>query len=86
MSRDYLPGPPPVERTRPVRVPRPGHGTVWVNGSDDASWCASWQDEDRIEDSPTGSREEALVWARRMPAARRLVFSADEDDYVPLPD
>ncbi len=68
-----------------LEPPRAGHGTVWVNGSDDTQWFASWQDDDRVVDSPMGSREEAVAWARKMPADRRAVFSEDADDYVDLP-
>jgi len=57
----------------------------FLNGSDEAQWFASWQDGDRIADSPMGSREEAVAWAREMPADRRAVFSEDDDDYVDLP-
>jgi hypothetical protein len=68
-----------------LEAPRAGHGTVWVNGSDETQWFASWQDGDRVADSPMGSREDAVAWAQQMPADRRAVFSDDEDDYVDLP-
>jgi hypothetical protein len=67
-----------------LEQPRPGHGTVWINGSDEDQWFASWQDEDRIADSPMGSREDAVAWAQQVPADRRAVFDADADDYVDL--
>jgi hypothetical protein len=67
-----------------LEQPRPGHGTVWVNGSDDAQWFASWQDGDRIADSPMGSREDAVAWAQEVPADRRAVFDDETDSYVDL--
>jgi hypothetical protein len=81
---DELPLDSPAEEVH-LETPRAGHGTVWVNGSDEAQWFASWQDGDRVADSPMGSREEAVAWAQEMPADRRAVFSEDDDDYVDLP-
>jgi hypothetical protein len=81
---DDLPLDSPAEEVH-LEAPRAGHGTVWINGSDEAQWFASWQDGDRVVDSPMGSREEAEAWAREMPADRRAVFSEDADDYVDLP-
>ncbi len=67
-----------------LEPPRAGHGTVWVNGSDESQWFASWQDGDRVADSPMGSREEAVAWAQQVPADRRAVFDDDAEDYVDL--
>jgi hypothetical protein len=83
--RNYLPpGTPRPQPGPPPREPRPGHGTVWLNGAEEDSWAASWQDGDRISDSPTGTREQAIAWARAVPAARRLLFSVEADDYLEL--
>ena len=82
------PGPPRSgdELPDPPEPPRPGHGRVWVNGADDETWFASWQDEDRVQDSPVGTQEQAIAWAREMPGADRFLFSAEEGDYLPLQD
>jgi hypothetical protein len=47
---------------------------------------ASWQDGPRIAEAPDGSPEQAIAWARRMPAARRLVFSPEANDHLDLDD
>ena len=80
---DPQPAPDPDDAVH-LAAPRPGHGTVWVNGSEETQWFASWQDEGRVADSPMGSREEAIAWAQAMPAGRRAVFSADSEDYEDL--
>ena len=83
--RDYLPeGAPPPEPSVPPPAPRPGHGRVWINGGDETSWYASWQDGEGIQDSPMGSREQAIAAARAMPAADRVIFSRPDNDYVDL--
>jgi hypothetical protein len=67
------------------RSPRAGHGTVWVNTHDGTHWDASWQDgPDRVADSPEGTREEAIAWALRVTALKRLIFSEVDDDWLPL--
>jgi hypothetical protein len=83
--RDYLPhdGPPPEPASRP-RSPLPGHGRVRINGSDEHLWYASWQDDDGIEDSPTGTRDQAIQAARKMPAADRVIFSEEDGGYLDL--
>ncbi len=80
---DESPADGPVEPVH-LEQPRAGHGTVYVNGSDETLWFASWQDGDRVADSPMGSREEAVAWAQEMPAGRRAVFDDDAEDYVDL--
>ena len=80
---DDLPEDTPVDAVH-LEEPRAGHGTVYVNGSDETQWFASWHDDDRVADSPMGSREEAMAWAREMPAGRRAVFDAEAEDYVDL--
>ena len=66
----------------PPSPPRPGHGVVWVNGGDEVSWYPSWQEGPRIQDSPAGTREQAMAWAREFPGEKRLVFSAELNEYV----
>lgn len=68
----------------PAEPPRPGHGTAWVNGVAENEWFASWQDEHRVADSPVGTREDAVAWARDVPAERRQVFSHEDGAYVEL--
>jgi len=80
---DDVPADTPVTEVH-LAEPRPGHGTVWVNGDDENQWFASWQDGDRITDSPMGSRGDAVAWARQVPADRRAVFDPETDDYVEL--
>jgi len=84
--RDYLP---PERRgaglspaAAPV-APEPGCGTVFVTlaGADSV---ASWQDGPAECVDVTGDAETVLAWARARPAARRLLFSPDAADYVPL--
>jgi hypothetical protein len=57
---------------------------VWVNSSTQELWGASWQDGDRISDSPDGPRDQVIAWARAVPAASRMVFSAEANDYLDL--
>jgi hypothetical protein len=57
---------------------------VWVNSSSEGRWGASWQDGDRISDFPDGPRDQVIAWARAVPAASRMVFSADANDYLDL--
>jgi hypothetical protein len=84
-ARDYLPeGASPPEPAPPPRSPRPGHGRVWVNGGAADFWYASWQDEQRVQDSPIGTREQAISAAQKMPAADRVIFSELDGDYVDL--
>ena len=68
--------------SEPPEFPRPGHGVVWVNGGDEFRWSASWQEGPRIQNSPDGTREQAMAWAREFPAPKRMVFSADRQEYV----
>jgi hypothetical protein len=85
--RDYLPpGTPLPAPAPPPEPPRPGHGTVWLTESADDSWAASWQDGHRVADGPDGSREQAIAWAHRTPAEKRLIFSPEADDYLDLDD
>jgi hypothetical protein len=85
--RDYIEDPDerqrlPATPSQPL-PPRPGHGVVWVNGRrGEFSWSASWQEGPRIANSPDGSREQAMAWAREFPAPKRVVFSAELQDYV----
>jgi hypothetical protein len=84
-SRRYLSdGAPPPQQAAPPPTPRPGHGRVWINSVHRDRWAASWQDENRIEDSPQGTRERVITWAQAVPAADRAIFSSGEDDYVDL--
>jgi hypothetical protein len=84
--RDYLPesdtSGEPLPTPAPAELPRPGHGVVWVNGGDQFSWSASWQEGPRIQNSPDGTREQAMSWAREFPAPKRVVFAADRQNYV----
>src|SRR5690242_17547937 len=66
---------PPSDPPAPRPAPRPGHGRVWINGGDERTWWASWQDGDGLLESPPGTREEAIEAARRMPAGDRVIFS-----------
>jgi hypothetical protein len=83
--RDYLP---PERRgaaprpTAPSVAPEPGRGTVFVtlNGAESA---AVWQDGPGECVDVDGDAETVLAWARAQPAARRLLFSPDAQDYVP---
>ena len=72
----------PASPPPPPLPPRPGHGVVWVNGGDEFSWSASWQEGPRIQNSPEGTRELAMAWARDFPAPKRVVFSRELQDYV----
>jgi len=83
--RHYLPeGSPPPEPAAAHPPPRPGHGRVWLNGGDESTWFASWQDGPGLLDSPMGTREQAIAAALEMPAADRWIFSAADNDYVEL--
>jgi hypothetical protein len=83
--RDYVPeGASTPEPAPPPRSPRPGRGRVWINGGEENRWYASWQDEEGIQDSPMGTREQAIATARNMPAADRVIFSEPDGGYVDL--
>jgi hypothetical protein len=84
MGRDYTVGSPTGPQVPPT-PPRPGHGTVFVNTTVDGAWAASWQDGPRLADIE-GERAEVVAWALAQPAENHLVFSAADDDYVPLGD
>jgi hypothetical protein len=82
------------------RPPRPDHGVVevepwtqekaafWHDSWEDDTggfWRASWRDGDRLAQSPPGSRDEAVAWARGVPAAWRLTREARGDGWTALP-
>jgi hypothetical protein len=48
-------------------------------------WRGSWRDGDRLVQSPPCSRQHAVAWAYRVPAAWRLIRSGPDDDWVELP-
>lgn len=82
------------------RPPRPDHGVVevepwteeaaafWHDSWEDETgrfWRASWRDGDRLVQSPPCSREEAVEWARRTPAAWRLTRDSSAAGWTALP-
>jgi hypothetical protein len=83
MYRDYTdqPSSPPAPESRVA--PEPGTGTVFVNEVEDGKWCASWQAGSALQDFE-GSEPDVLEWARSRPALTHLIFSAEQDDYVPF--
>ncbi|MGP4022983.1 hypothetical protein [Actinomadura sp. 3N407] len=95
--RDYLPDRDgmraSIPQAVPVGKPTPGHGTVFVQKYIDGTWAASWQEHypaprqdgavAGVEDYQ-GTEKEVLAWARSRPAARFLIFSPQDDDYIPL--
>ncbi|WP_067477762.1 hypothetical protein [Actinomadura hibisca] len=77
----------------PVGEPTPGRGTVFVQKFSDGTWHGSWQENYEVprEDGAVagvadceGTEGEVLRWARSRPAARFLIFSVPDGDYVPL--
>jgi hypothetical protein len=64
-------------------APRPGRGTVFATlaGVDSV---ATWQDGPDECVDVHGDAETVLAWARSRPAARRLLFSEEAGDYLPL--
>ncbi|WP_143118647.1 hypothetical protein [Actinomadura madurae] len=80
-------------RAVPTGKPTPGYGTVFVQRYSDGTWVASWQEHypaprrdgavAGVEDYE-GTEKEVLAWARSRPAARFLIFSPHDDDYIPL--
>jgi hypothetical protein len=56
---------------------------VWVN-FDGERWWGSWQDESSSLDFHSPNESEVMQWAREQPAAARLRFVRDTNDYVPF--
>jgi hypothetical protein len=80
--------------------PRPDHGVVevepwteeaaafWHDSWEDETgrfWRASWRDGHRLLQSPPGSRDAAVAWAYRVPAAWRLMRNASTAEWTGLP-
>lgn len=83
----------PIVPALPRLPSRPGHGTVFVQNYTDGTWVASWQEHYPAPrqdgavagvENCLGSEKEVLAWARSRPAARFLIFSPQDDDYIPL--
>lgn len=55
----------------PAEEPLPGTGTVYLVEIGDGEWDASWQADERHVEF-TGSYEDALAWALKCPAKKRL--------------
>jgi hypothetical protein len=77
--------------------PRPDHGVVevepwteeaaafWHDSWEDETggfWRASWRDGDRLLQSPPCSRDAAVAWASRVPAAWRLTRDASTAEWT----
>lgn len=88
---------PPPQR---YGTPRPGHGTVYLHLGHDttrehglvtvAEWHDAFPQPDRNgalfgHDVIQGSRDEVLAWVRSRPADAFLMFSREQEDWVPLP-
>ena len=80
--------------------PRAHHGVVevepwteeaaafWHDSWEDETgrfWRASWRDRNRLLQSPPCSRDQAVAWAYRVPAAWRLTREASTAQWTELP-
>jgi hypothetical protein len=65
--------------------PEPGTGTVYLRPVHDGEWEASWQGPPGTDGyaQHTGSRQEAIDWAKSRPAAAWLTWDDTAGDYVP---
>ncbi len=89
----------PARRVAEAPPPRPDHGVevepwtqeaaaFWHDSWEDETgrfWRASWRDGDRLAQSPPCSREEAVAWAYRVPAAWRLTRNSSTAEWTALP-
>ena len=81
--RDYT-DEPQAEPTLAPSVAAPGTGTVFVVACDsEGGWEASWQSGDAVENL-RGTESEVIAWARSRPALKRVRFSRQHHDYIPL--
>lgn len=69
----------------PVLPPEPGTGTIWISPFQEG-WSATWEcvdgDEVRSTSLDEATYDEAVEWARRQRAERRMILAGD--DYVAL--
>lgn len=78
--------------TQQLGEPRSGHGTIFIVPKGDGTWWGSWQDPypEPVNGASAGveeyhgERAEVVQWAKLRPARRRLIFSPEGNDYMPL--
>lgn len=63
-----------------------GRGTVFISRKRDGTLWALWQEDATpyALGEREGDEESVLAWARAQPADKRLLFSNEANDYLPL--
>lgn len=77
----------PLPQGQPTtQAPEPGTGTVYLRHIQGGEWEASWQGPPGTDSHAqhTGSRQEALEWAKSRSAAAWLTWDDTVGNYIPL--